>query len=176
MKTPARLYLVPFGTAHFTVPLGRQQTVDRLSTYVIERWSSPHLAWFSQGFTGRISQDEFKLWRTVWGRNTLLPILYGKFSGDNSETHIKIVISLNPVTMVVGGFLLFFIATSFANAPWQLLFVSPIVYFAVCVAFSLEANRALRLLAHIFDAHALWVENQKTQSVVTPPGSWRDLL
>ena len=151
----------------FETALGADEVTRRLAREVTPpKWQ--HQETRTQLFEGTFADGRFHMVRLVRGRNSFRPVIEGRLSPTPRGTRIDVQLRLHPLVLGLSailfgiGGLVAVIAAAESLArrePAPQLIVVPLMAAAsavIAVAASLEARKATRLLARVFDSEPTW--------------------
>jgi hypothetical protein len=160
--------LLPYWKFIIHTPLSQQEALTRLSSEVSSAQRRFFFSWdsSSQEFRGIVSNNDFCIERIIHYKNSFLPTIYGHFLPTKTGLQIRIVMSLHPITLIIGivlclcalPFLVSFVYRFIAighfdealKTPFQ---VMAFLYLLFTGGFAFEAVKARRLLNRIFESN-----------------------
>lgn len=146
----------------FESPLTREDLVTRLEQQV----APPRLLSTERGpqlFEGSVAEGRFQMMRSARGRNSFRPVISGEVSSMAPGARVDVRLGLHPAVIGVCGILLLAgaLAGSIAIPEYVATGASPgmafvlglaAVFSAFAIAAAMEARKATRLLAALFEA------------------------
>jgi hypothetical protein len=147
----------------FESPLSREEVTRRLQREV----APPAWTWYEQRpqlFEGTFADDRFRMVRLVRGRNSFRPVIEGRLLPGRNGVRIEVQLKLHPLVLilcgllvVVGGSIAVLVASELSTTrqvPPQVSFVvwMAVVFSVFLVVTLLEARKAARLLADVFES------------------------
>ena len=146
----------------FESPLSREDVTARLRREIAEPAYRPFET-PANLFTGTFADDRFRMMRLVRGRNSLRPVISGRVSSGTRGARIDARLQLHPAVLVLLA-IVFLIGTGVASiaVPEFLRSRQPSVsigfvlfmawiFVAFAIAAAVEARRATRMLAGLFE-------------------------
>src|SRR6266568_8926904 len=131
---------------------------------IVQTINSKNLNW-GKSFDGSISNNEFRIHRLIWYRNSFLPELNGRIISDPDGTLIEVetkMFAAVRIFMIIFCAVAFFIFMAgiwacFVNRKLILfVFAIPLIMLAIFfiskISFKWEGNKAKRLFAELIDA------------------------
>jgi hypothetical protein len=146
----------------FESALTREDLMTRLQQQV----ASPRLFSSEKGpqlFEGTVAEGRFRLMRSVRGRNSFRPVISGTVSSASPGARVDVRLGLHPAVIGVCAILLLVGAMAAAitipeymatGASPGMIFVLALaaVFIAFAIAAAVEARKATRMLAALFEA------------------------
>lgn len=161
-NTPAMLDLVFGRRLVFESPLAPEDLVTRLAQQV----AAPRLFSREKGpqlFEGTIAEGRFRIMRSVRGRNSFRPVISGAVTAGGGGARVDVRLRLHPIVLGLCAILLLVNAMAVAIAIPEylatgtsqgmvLMFGLAAVFTAFAMAAVMEARKATRMLAALFQA------------------------
>jgi hypothetical protein len=158
--------LLPYQRLVFESPLSQEEVIRRLTLEVAKPRSG--LQWLekrTEKFEGTVSAEGFQINRIIRYRNSFLPIIHGRFFPLGPGVRIEMTLKLHIAVLVFSLIWLGFVGRMAITVVPQMLTTGSVdaggaivgamlifFYLLVTIAFGIEADKARKLLSHIFEA------------------------
>jgi len=155
------MFEFPYRRTTIRTPFSRQELVARFAHTVSPEvmrwgWGTP-AGWTDETFTGAVFAHGFNIHRVIRGRNSGLPMVYGRFRETPGGTEIELCVTLHPFVWVfavlTSSFIIVPLVYNFIVPPSQRMATSvftlifPVfIYFIITFSYVDEYVRALSFI------------------------------
>ena len=138
------MFLLPYDRLRFETTLPMSEVVDRLRSEA------------QPSFSGAITETGFSFVRNIFGRNSYLPRVQGRFISLPTGTHVIVTTSMQPV--VVATLLAALLILGYFSVRNGRVALTPVVFLVVChavlyfIGYLPERRRAVAMMQRVIGA------------------------
>ena len=149
---------IPYNQFVIETPLPAEKVIEKLSQVVQPKrfWPNPFSDDCKQ-FVGSISKDRFRVVRNIYGVNSFIPLIKGKFGSSDSGTRIIITMVTHPFVIVAFalifaffGYFLFGFLMELISGMFVALGCLALAYTICTLAFRWESALDRKFLVKLF--------------------------
>jgi len=93
------MFFIPYDEYQTESPLS-SQTIRTKLLYAVDTTAKWYQHSSNKAYRGQVTDDEFRIYRNIKGRNTYLPVIKGNFEQKAEGTKVVIVFSLHPIVLI----------------------------------------------------------------------------